>query len=74
MAKLFSALLFAAALIVGLGAVSSVTYACNDQTAQADNATGLVQLAQDESSGDDQSNGGSDESANEGSSGGGESE
>ena len=71
MAKLLSGLIFAAALSFGLGSVSSVTHACNDQTAQNDDTSGLVQLAQDESSGDDQSDG-SDESTDEES--GGESE
>jgi hypothetical protein len=73
MAKLLSALIFAVALSFGASFVSSVTYACNDQTAQAGDATGLVQLAQDESSGDDQSEG-SDEGTGEDSDGGGESE
>jgi len=49
MAKLLSALFFAAALVFGLGTGSSSTYACNEQSAQAEDATGLIQLAMDES-------------------------
>lgn len=58
MAKLLSALVFAAALLFGLGASSSPTYACNEQSAQATDATGLIQLAMDDaddSSSDDSS-------------------
>jgi len=56
MTNLLSALIFAAALMFGLGTVSSATYACNEQSAQAEDATGLVQLAmEDESSEDDSS-------------------
>lgn len=70
MAKLLSVLIFAAALSFGLATVSSVTFACNEKTAaQAEEATGLIQLAQDESDGE------SDEgTVEEDSSDGGESE
>jgi hypothetical protein len=51
MAKLLSALIAAVALSFALGTLSSVSYACNEKTAaQAEDAAGLIQLAQDESS------------------------
>jgi hypothetical protein len=70
MAKLLSALVFAAALLFGLGASSSPTYACNEQSAQATDATGLIQLAMDDaddSSSDDSSSddGSSDDSSSD---------
>ena len=48
MTNFISALIFAAALMFGLGTGSALTYACNEQTAQAEAATGLVQLAMDD--------------------------
>ena len=60
MTNLLSALIFAAALMFGLGTVSSATYACNEQSAQAEDATGLVQLAMDDA--DDDSSEGDDSS------------
>lgn len=57
MLKLLSALLFAA-FVFGLVS-SSATYACNEQTAQAEDAAGLVQLAMDES--EEESDDGSDD-------------
>ena len=68
MAKLFSALIFAAALSLGLGTVSSATYACNEKSAEAGDATSLMQLAQDESSdeGTDESTDGEDSSEDSG--------
>jgi hypothetical protein len=63
------ALIFAAALGFGLGTVSSVTYACNEKAAQAEDATGLIQVARDQFGGE--SDEGTDE---EGSGEGGESE
>jgi hypothetical protein len=47
MAKLLSTLLFAAALMLGLGAGSSMTHACPMQSAQAENSS-PVQLAMEE--------------------------
>ena len=51
MAKMLSALILAVALMFGLGTASS--YACNEQTAQAEDATDSIQLAADESEDDD---------------------
>jgi len=48
MTNFVSALIFAAALMFGLGTGSSLTYACNEQTAQAEDAIGLFQLAMDD--------------------------
>lgn len=59
MAKLLSALLFAAALVFGLGAAPSITYACPMQSAQTENASSPVQLAMEES--DEDSDEGSDD-------------
>lgn len=53
MAKLLVALLFAAVLMLGLGTGSSPTYACNDEAAQAADATGVIQVAEDEDAADD---------------------
>jgi len=50
-----SALIFAATLMFGLGTASSFTYACDQQSAQAEDGTGLVQLAMDDDSSDDDS-------------------
>jgi hypothetical protein len=47
MAKLLSTLLFAAALMLGLGTAPSMTHACPMQSAQAENAS-PVQLAMEE--------------------------
>lgn len=49
MAKLLSALFFAAALMLGLGAGPSLTYACPMQNAQAEKDSSPVQLAMEES-------------------------
>lgn len=70
MAKLLSALIFAAALIFGLGTVSSTTYACNEQSAQA--GDDLIQLAQDESSDESSDDATDEEDSGESSSGDGE--
>lgn len=59
MAKLLSALLFAAALLLGLGAGPAMTYACPMQSAQAETASSPVQLAMEES--DEGSDEGSDD-------------
>lgn len=48
MPKLLSTLFFAAALMLGLGAGSSATYACPMQNAQAESASSPVQLAMEE--------------------------
>jgi hypothetical protein len=53
MAKLLVALLFAVALMFGLSTGSSTTYACSDEAAQAADATGAVQLAENEDADDD---------------------
>ena len=47
MAKLLTALFFAAALMLGLGTGASMTYACPMQSAQAENSS-PVQLAMEE--------------------------
>jgi hypothetical protein len=47
MAKLLSTLLFAAALMLGLGATSSLTHACPMQSAQVEDSS-PVQLAMEE--------------------------
>lgn len=47
MAKLLSTLLFAAAMMLGLGSAPSMTHACPMQSAQAENAS-PVQLAMEE--------------------------
>ena len=49
MAKLLSALLFSAALMLGLGASSSVTHACPMKNIQAKKAYSPVQVAMEES-------------------------
>jgi hypothetical protein len=59
MAKLLSALLFAAALLLGWGAGPAMTYACPMQSAQAEKASSPVQLAMEES--DEGSDEGSDD-------------
>lgn len=62
MAKLLSALIAAVALSFALGTVSSESYACDEKTAaQAEDATGLIQLAQDESSDEGTDDAGTDE-------------
>ena len=48
MAKSLSALLFAAALMLGLGAGPSMTYACPMQSAQTESTSSPVQLAMEE--------------------------
>ena len=58
MAKLLSTLLFAAALMLGLGTAPSMTLACPMQSAQAENAS-PVQLAMEDS--DEGSDEGSDD-------------
>jgi hypothetical protein len=55
MSNLLSALIFSAALTFGLGTASSFAYACDQQSAQAEDGAGLVQLAMDEDSSDDDS-------------------
>lgn len=49
MAKLLTALFFAAALMLGLGIGPSMTYACPMQSAQTENAYTPVQLEMEES-------------------------
>jgi hypothetical protein len=62
MAKLLSALIAAVALSFALGTLSSESYACNEKTAaQAEDAAGLIQLAQDESSDEGTDDAGTDE-------------
>ena len=48
MVKLLSALLFAAALMLGLGTGPSMTHACPMQSAQTESASSPVQLAMEE--------------------------
>ncbi|MDJ0514113.1 MAG: hypothetical protein QNJ62_11790 [Methyloceanibacter sp.] len=48
MAKLLSCLLFAAALMLGLGSGPSMTHACPMQSAQAETNSSPVQLAMEE--------------------------
>jgi len=48
MAKLLTSSLFAAALMLALGAGSSIAYACPMQNAQAERSSTPVQLAMDE--------------------------
>lgn len=55
MSNVLSALIFATTLMFGLGTASSFTYACDQQSAQAEDGTGLVQLAMDDDSSDDDS-------------------
>jgi len=59
MARLLSALLFAAALMLGLGAGPSMTYACPMQNAQIESTSSPVQLAMEET--DKSSDEGSDD-------------
>ena len=47
--------LFAAALVLGLGAAPTLTYACPMQSAQTENNSGLVQLAMEDESSDESS-------------------
>lgn len=68
MSNLLSALIFAAASMLGLGTASSFAYACDQQSAQAEDGAGLVQLAMDEDSSDDDSSDddGSDDDGSDG--------
>ena len=58
MAKMLSALILAVALMFGLGTASS--YACGEQTAEAEDATGSIQLAADDTEDDDGEDGDDD--------------
>lgn len=49
MAKLLTALFFAAALMLGLGIGPSMTYACPMQSAQTEKAASPVRLAMEDS-------------------------
>ena len=59
MAKLLTALFFAAALMLGLGIGPSMAYACPMQSAQTEKAASPVQLAMEDS--DEGSDEGSDD-------------
>jgi len=67
MTNLLSALLFAAALIIGLGSASSTTYACSEKSVQADakDSASSIQLAMDDAEDDSSEDDSSEDDSSE---------